>query len=110
MNRMPLSQEQIDALQNPQTAIFDSTRKSKATCGSKAAERFDPYKAATTIQDATAKGANWQDLPSDFEKGFLKICDSMPMESIALGSSKRAAPEGAKYNPRIWSPKHFRNW
>eukprot|EP00434_Breviolum_minutum_P016777 symbB.v1.2.014798.t1/scaffold1089.1/size139057/10 len=62
--------------------------------GSKAAERFNHYKAATTIQDATAKGANWQDLSSDFEKGFLKVCGPKPLEPIALGSAKRAAPEG----------------
>ena len=90
---MPLSQEQIDALKNPETVISIQLLNPKKP-GSKAAERFDRYKAATSIQDATAKGANWQDLSSDFEKGFLKICDSVPMGSIGLGSTKRAAPEG----------------
>ena len=90
---MPLSQDQVDALKNPATMIEIQMENPKKP-GSKAAERFDRYKAATTIQDATAKGANWQDLSSDFEKGFLKICGPKPLEPIASGSAKRAAPEG----------------
>eukprot|EP00434_Breviolum_minutum_P015816 symbB.v1.2.013933.t1/scaffold996.1/size145880/14 len=90
---MPLSQDQIDALKNPETMIEIQMENPKKP-GSKAAERFDRYKAATTIQDATTKGANWQDLSSDFEKGFLKVCGPKPLETIASGSTKRAAPEG----------------
>ena len=62
--------------------------------GSKAFERFDRYKTATTIGDATAKGANWQDLTGDFEKEYLKIPDLMPVDAAGPGSTKRAAPEG----------------
>ena len=85
IDRMPLSQEQVDALKNPATMIEIQMENPKKP-GSKAAERFDRYKGATTIQDATAKGANWQDLSSDFEKGFLKVCGPKPLEPIASGS------------------------
>ena len=69
---MPLSQLQIDSLKTPTTVIEIQTDNPKKP-GSKAAERFDRYKMATTIQEATNQGANWQDLPADFEKGYLKI-------------------------------------
>ena len=49
---------------------------------------------ATTIGDATAKGANWQDLTADFEKEYLKIPDLMALDSAGSGSTKRVAPEG----------------
>ena len=77
IDRMPLSQEQIDALKNPETMITIQVENPKKP-GSKAAERFALYKAATTIQDATIKGANWQDSSSDFEKGFLKAPEGTP--------------------------------
>ena len=41
--------------------------------GSKAWERYEKYKSATTVGDATCLGAQWQDLSADFEKGFLKF-------------------------------------
>ena len=66
---MPLSQLQIDALKTPTTVIEIQTDNPKKP-GSKAAERFDCYKMATTIQEATNQGANWQDLSADFEKGY----------------------------------------
>ena len=92
---MPLSQLQIDALKTPTTVIEIQTDNPKKP-GSKAAERFDRYKMATTIQEATNQGANWQDLSADFEKGYLKIRDIKPadIEMEAQGSTKRGAPEG----------------
>ena len=92
---MPLSQLQIDALKTPTTVIEIQTDNPKKP-GSKAAERFDCYKMATTIQEATNQGANWQDLSADFEKGYLKIRDIKPadIDMEANGSTKRGAPEG----------------
>jgi len=58
----------MEALKNPGTIIqIQKTNPQKP--GSKVFERFDGYKTATTIGDATAKGANWQDL-TDFEKNI----------------------------------------
>ena len=50
---------------------------------------------ATTIQEATNQGANWQHLSADFEKGYLKIRDIKPadIDMEAQGSTKRGAPE-----------------
>ena len=92
---MPVSQLQIDSLKTPTTVIEIQTDNPKKP-GSKAAERFDRYKMATTIQEATNQGANWQDLPADFEKGYLKIRDIKPadIDMEANGSTKRGAPEG----------------
>ena len=90
---MPLSQLQLEALKNPATAIQIQEANPKKP-GSKAFERFDRYKTATTIGDATAKGANWQDLTGDFEKEYLKIPDLMLVDEAGPGSTKRAAPEG----------------
>ena len=45
--------------------------------GSKAWDRFDKYRHAKTIGEATQAGANWQDLTVDFEKGFLHFLDSI---------------------------------
>ena len=90
---MPLSQLQIDALKAPTTVIEIQTENPKKP-GSKAAERFDRYKMATSIQEATRQGANWQDLSADFEKGYLKIPSLTPMDVEAQGSTKRGAPEG----------------
>ena len=90
---MPLSQLQVEALKNPATIIQIQDSNPKKP-GSKAFERFDRYKMATTIGDATAKGANWQDLPADFEKEYLKIPDLMALDAAGSGSTKRTAPEG----------------
>ena len=90
---MPLSQLQIDALKTPTTVMEIQTENPKKP-GSKAAERFDRYKIATSIQEATRQGANWQDLSADFEKGYLKIPSLTPMDLEAQGSTKRGAPEG----------------
>ena len=90
---MPLSQLQLETLKNSATAIQIQEANPKKP-GSKAFERFDRYKTATTIGDATAKGANWQDLTGDFEKESLKIPDLMLVDAAGPGSTKRAAPEG----------------
>ena len=90
---MPLSQLQVEALKNPATIIQIQDSNPKKP-GSKAFERFDRYKMATTIGDATAKGANWQDLTADFEKEYLKIPDLMALDAAGSGSTKRTAPEG----------------
>ena len=65
---MPLSQDQIDALKNPETMIEIQIENPKKP-GSKAAERFDRYKAATTIQDAT-KGQIGKTYHQILRRGF----------------------------------------
>eukprot|EP00435_Cladocopium_sp_Y103_P033152 s3600_g8.t1 len=90
---MPLSQVQLAALKTPATVIAIQSEKPKKI-GSKAHERFELYKSATTIHDATAKGANWQDLSTDFERGYLKIPNLMELDAEGTTSVKRGAPEG----------------
>ena len=46
------------------------------------------------IGDATTKGPNWQDLSTDFEKGYLKVPHLMDVDAQGPGSAKRTAPEG----------------
>ena len=94
LGKMPLSQLQLEAHQEPGDHHPNSTRQSLKKPGSKAFERFDRYKAATTIGDATNKGANWQDLTTDFEKEFLKIPDLIPSDVDGQGGTKRGAPAG----------------
>ena len=119
LGKMPLSQLQLEALRNSATIIQiqpDNPKKS----GSKAFERFDRYKAATTIGDATNKGANWQGLTTDFEKEFLKIPDLIPSDVDRQGGTKRGAPAGtpdreadarskmhssAAMVPKVWIPE-----
>ena len=55
-------------------------------------DKFDKYKHAKSIGEATQAGANWQDVSVAFEKGFLKLMDSID-EDIPP-STKRSAPEG----------------
>lgn len=64
--------------------------------GTKAWERFEKYKHATTIGEANEKGANWQDVSSDFEKGFLRFVDGHGEQDPAAmaAPAKRPAPEG----------------
>ena len=63
--------------------------------GTKAWERFEKYKHATTIGEANQKGANWQDMSSDFEKGFLRFVDGHGEQDSAMpAAAKRPAPEG----------------
>ena len=69
---MPLSQAQVEVLKTPTTVIEIQGANPKKP-GNKSFERFDRYETATTIGDATTKGANWQDLSTDFEKGYLKV-------------------------------------
>ena len=85
---MPLLQLQVEALKNPATIIQIQDSNPKKP-GSKAFERFDRY-----IGDATAKGANWQDLTADFEKEYLKIPDLVALDAAGSGSTKRTVPEG----------------
>ena len=88
---MPLSEDQIAALKNGATSISIQAENPKKT-GSKAWERFEKYKHATTIAEAMGKSANWQDLSGDFEKGYMKIVDVG--DEIMTSSAKRSAPEG----------------
>ena len=113
---MPLSEGQISALKNGATSIAIQTENPKKA-GSKAWERFEKYKHATTIAEAMGNSANWQDLSGDFEKGYMKIVDvgDEPMTA----STKRSAPEGtpdreaqarAKFQPtqlvpQVWVPE-----
>ena len=90
--QMPLSQEQVDALKNPRTVIAYQEQNPKAA-GTKAWERHEKYKVATTVAEAKDKKAGWQDLTSDFEKGFLKSVEDEHMDIPSL-ATKRPAPEG----------------
>ena len=89
---MPLSQEQLDALKNPRTVIAYQEQNPKAA-GTKAWERYEKYKVATTVAEAKDKKAGWQDLTSDFEKGFMKFVEVEQMD-IPSHATKRPAPEG----------------
>ena len=93
MRAMPLSQTQIAALKSPETVISIQQENPKKA-GTKAHERFEKYMGAETIGDAMSKGANWQDLSGDFEKGYLKIPQLMEQDLGGSHSVKRAAPEG----------------
>ena len=88
---MPLSEDQISALKNGETIISIQTENPKKA-GSKAWERFEKYKHATTIAEAMGNSANWQDLSGDFEKGYMKIVDTG--DATMTSSTKRSAPEG----------------
>ena len=44
--------------------------------GSKAWDRFEKYKHARSIGEATQAGANWQDVSVDFEKGWKGLSES----------------------------------
>ena len=58
-------------------------------------------------------------MSSEFDKGFLKVCCPSPLECLASGSIKQAAPEGtpdreaearSKIQSTVLSPKLFLNW
>ncbi len=51
---MPLSQEQVDASKNPRTVIAYQEQNPKAA-GTKAWERYEKYKVATTVAEAKDK-------------------------------------------------------
>ena len=89
---MPLSQEQIDALKNPRTVIAYQEDNPKAS-GTKAWDRYGKYKTATTVAEAKDKKTGWQDLTSEFEKGFLKFVGVEHMDTSG-SAVKRPAPEG----------------
>ena len=78
------------ALKNPNTTIKYQGDNPK-TPGSKAHQRFEKYKASQTIGEATAAGANWQDLAGDFEKGLFTITPTV--EEFKGTGSKRGAEE-----------------
>ena len=88
---MPLSSDQVTALKNPETKIMFQDQNPKKG-GSNAWGRYDKYKKCTSIGEATAAGANWQDLSSDFEKGYMKF--SIPEDVAMPASTKKAAIEG----------------
>ena len=88
---MPLSKEQMDLLKDGNTPIQFAKDNPKKV-GSKAWDRYEQYKDATSIAQATEKKAGWQDLTADFENGFLKIM--MDIDGEGQGSTKRPAPEG----------------
>ena len=89
---MPLSEEQTVALKNAATTVEFQVENPKKP-GTKAWDRYEKYKDAVTISDATSKGAQWQDLSMDFEKGFMK-CPSLARNMDTTISNKRAAIEG----------------
>ena len=87
---MPLSQLQLETLRNP-AAVIRIQESNLKKPGSKSFEKFDLYKTETSIGNATAKDANWQDLTGDFEKQCLKIPAFMPLDAAGPGNTKRAA-------------------
>ena len=87
---MPLSKG-MDLLKDGNTPIQFAKDNPKKV-GSKTWDRYEQYKDATSIAQATEKKAGWQDLTADFEKGFLKIM--MDIDGEGQGSTKRPAPEG----------------
>ena len=88
---MPLSSDQVTALKNPDTKITFQDQNPKKG-GSNAWGRYEKYKKCVSIGGATAAGANWQDLSSDFEKGYMKFSTTEDVEMST--STKRAATEG----------------
>eukprot|EP00434_Breviolum_minutum_P001783 symbB.v1.2.001578.t1/scaffold88.1/size340390/13 len=88
---MPLSSDQVAALKNPDTKIAFQDQNPKKG-GSNAWGRYEKYKKCVSIGGATAAGANWQDLSSDFEKGYMKFATTEDVEMST--STKRAATEG----------------
>ena len=88
---MPLSSVQTEALKRPDTkVVFQQTNPKKP--GSKAFERYEQYKGGSgTVGEASSKGAQWQDLSTDFEKEFMKFDDDKMDTQL---QTKRAAPEG----------------
>ena len=85
---MPLSEEQTKLLKSDST-IINFLAENPKKVGSKAWERYEKYKAATTVGDATRLGAQWQDLSADFEKKYLHFKDVDMNPAV-----KRGAPEG----------------
>jgi len=88
---MPLSSQQIQMLKHPATKIEYQQRNPRQP-GTKSHERYNEYKAATSIQEATEYGAKWEDFSTDFDKGFLKFQDGGEMVAVP---GKRAAPTGS---------------
>ena len=88
---MPLSSDQVTALKNPDTKIAFQDQNPKKG-GSNAWGRYEKYKKCVSIGGATAAGANWQDLSSDFEKGYMKFSTTEDVEMST--STKRAATGG----------------
>eukprot|EP00959_Pyramimonas_sp_CCMP1952_P399306 8366777-Pyramimonas_sp.AAC.1 len=64
---MPLSAELISKLKQNDTEI-EFKEENPRRPGSKPHERYDTYKVANTIGEATQHGAKWADLTSDFQK------------------------------------------
>ena len=69
---MPLSSDQVTALKNPETKnAFQHQNPKKGR--SNAWGINEKYKKCVSIGEATAAGANWQDLSSDFKKDYMKF-------------------------------------
>ena len=92
---MPLSQEQIDALKNPRTVRTYQEQNPKAA-GTKAWDRYEKYKVATTVAEAKDKKAGWQDLTSDFAAthGHFRFCSETP-------SARRHSRQGGPSEEQI---------
>lgn len=92
---MPLSKEQIDDPKMTKIVIQNQNPKES---GSKAWDRFNRYRMVRTIGDAMRASPNWQDLSSDFEKGFLKLhVENSDGDESMPSSVKRSAPEGTPH-------------
>lgn len=91
---MPLAKDQIETLKREDAKIVIQNENLKKT-GSKTWDRINQYEMAKTIGDAMRAGANWQDLSSDFEEGFLKFQpENLDGDESMPGPVKRSAPEG----------------
>ena len=81
--------------------LFRSENPKKA--GSKSWERYEKYKSAQTIGEATKLGAQWQDISADFEKKVFKIqgCGHAAMRTAPEGTPDREAASRAKTKPEV---------
>ena len=87
---MPLSSSQLATLKNGATQV-QLKEENPHRPGTKAHERYERYKVASTILEAGQFGATFQDLSGNFEKGYLTVLDQ---SADRASTSKRGAVEG----------------
>ena len=81
----------MDLLKDGSTPI-QFAKDSPQKIGSKSWDRYEQYKDANSVLQAMEGRAGWQDLPPDFDKGFLKVMKDIDAEM--QDPTKRPAPEG----------------
>ena len=105
---MPLSVEQSTLLKDPATSVRFQQVNPK-TPGTKAYERFEKYKHATKVKQASAMGAKWAVMQSDFEKEYFKFVSTPASVDVGVegsGSAIRSAPEGSPDREQSARSKH----